>query len=59
MELNRIQFLGNGWARGHAIRDFFWSARLEPSGIWFDLHLQTAQYDAEDNDLDRSKCIVR
>lgn len=48
METSRIKFLGNPWANGHAIQDFFWSARLKPSGIWFDLHLQTAEYNAED-----------
>lgn len=31
---------------------FFWSARLERSGIWFDLHLQTAEYSAEDTDIE-------
>lgn len=46
--IDRIEFLGNPWAKGHAIQDFFWSARLEPSGIWFDLHLHTAEYSAED-----------
>jgi hypothetical protein len=52
METDRIKFLGNPWVNGHAIRDFFWSARLESSGIWFDLHLQTAEYRAEDTGME-------
>jgi len=52
MEADRIKFLGNPWPKGHAIQDFLWSARLERSGIWFDLHLQTTNYDAEDSDTD-------
>lgn len=59
MTTDRIKFLDNPWAEGHAIQDFFWSARLEPSGIWFDLHLQTADYSAEDThseeDIDDSQ----
>lgn len=47
---DRIKFFGNPWVNGHSIEEFLWSARLEPSGIWFDLHLQTVEYDAEDTD---------
>lgn len=52
MEIDRIKFLSNLWVIGHAIRDFFWLARLEPTGIWFDLHLQTVEYSAEDTDAE-------
>lgn len=49
---DRIKFFGNPWANGHAIQEFLWSARLEPSGIWFDLHFQTTEYDAEDTNIE-------
>jgi hypothetical protein len=42
-------FPGNPWPNGHAIKDFAWSGRLDPgSGIWFDLHLETDNYYADD-----------
>lgn len=46
---DRIYFPGNPWPQGHRISEFEWSARLEPAtGIWFDFHLQSADYEAED-----------
>ncbi len=46
---DRIVFPGNPWPLGHAIVAFRWSARIEPdSGLWFDLHLESADYDSED-----------
>jgi hypothetical protein len=45
---NRIIFPGNPWPNGHAIIDFRWSARIVPaSGLWFDLRLESADYNAE------------
>lgn len=46
---DRIIFHGNPWPDGHRITDFVWSGRLEPdSGIWFDFHLETEEYDAKE-----------
>ncbi|KPV57770.1 hypothetical protein QJ48_20220 [Paenibacillus sp. A3] len=51
--MNRIFFKDNPWPNGHGIKEFEWHARLEPdSGIWFDLHLESEDYYAEDNDDD-------
>ena len=48
--IGRIVFPGNPWPRGHEIKDFVWSGRLVPeSGIWFDFHLVSADYHAEDD----------
>ncbi len=47
--MNRIYFKDNPWPNGHSIKEFEWEARLEPdSGIWFDLHLKSEDYDADD-----------
>ncbi|WP_327117130.1 hypothetical protein OHB12_06640 [Nocardia sp. NBC_01730] len=44
----RIVFPGNPWPEGHAIEEFAWTGRLDPAGhLWFDLHLQSADYNAE------------
>lgn len=46
---DRIYFVGNPWPNGHKIIEFVWSGRLEPeSGLWFDLHLRTEDYYADD-----------
>jgi hypothetical protein len=48
-ELGRIYFPRNPWPKGHEIRDFVWSGRIErATGVWFDLHLTTVEYYAED-----------
>lgn len=48
-DFGRIWFHGNPWPNGHQINKFIWTARVERgTGIWFDLHLETAPYDAED-----------
>jgi hypothetical protein len=45
----RIVFPGSPWPRGHEVKAFRWSARIdEDSGLWFDLHLDSARYNAED-----------
>jgi len=49
--MNRILFPGNPWPNGHPIKDVTWSARLDPNtGLWFDLHLESEDYNAEDRD---------
>lgn len=49
--LNRILFAGNPWPNGHAIKELVWSARLDANtGLWFDLHLESEEYDADDKD---------
>lgn len=49
---NRIFFEGNPWPNGHAIKELKWWGRLVPeSGLWFDLHLVSDKYYAEDVDL--------
>ncbi|MBX3317045.1 MAG: hypothetical protein KF902_09320 [Phycisphaeraceae bacterium] len=44
----RIWFEGNPWPRGHAIKEFAWSGRLDADGsLRFDLHLETVDYESE------------
>lgn len=48
---NRIFFTDNPWPAGHAVENLVWDGRLEPDGtLWFDLHLETADYDADDRE---------
>lgn len=48
MSEGRIWFPQSPWPRGHAVKEFRWSGRLEDDGtLWFDLHLETADYDTE------------
>ena len=47
MDHHRIHFIGNPWPEGHAVKTFEWKARVLDGDIWFDLHLETADYDAE------------
>ena len=57
-DFGRIYFPGNPWPKGHAITQFQWSARVDrSSGIWFDLHLETDYYYADDREEieDRAK----
>ena len=49
MAVNRIFFKGNPYPLGHVIIDFGWSGHLDEDGqLWFDLHLKTDDYYAED-----------
>ena len=51
--LGTIRFIGSPWPKGHAVRKFVWSGRLDPkTGVWFDLHLETADFDANDKSRD-------
>ncbi|MEZ6093248.1 MAG: hypothetical protein R3C03_03275 [Pirellulaceae bacterium] len=47
---NRIQFVGNPWPNGHLIKELVWTARINlETGLWFDLHLVSDDYYAEDD----------
>lgn len=49
----RIYFVGNPWPDGHAVTRCVWTARLEPeTGIWFDLHLESEDYYAADDEAE-------
>lgn len=49
---NRIYFLNNPYPKGHQIIDFKWTIDLIPSvGLWFNFHLKTDWYYAEDDSL--------
>ena len=51
VEANRIYFRGNPYPRGHRIKKFVWSGRLdEDEQLWFDFHLETDDYYAEDDE---------
>ncbi|GAA1550891.1 hypothetical protein GCM10009827_084400 [Dactylosporangium maewongense] len=46
---DRILFPGNPWPAGHAVEELAWQGRLDPAGrLWFDLHVKSAGYYAED-----------
>src|SRR5687767_1955890 len=44
----RIKFAGNPWQAGHPLKYAKWSGELGPHGLRFHLHLDSADYDAED-----------
>ncbi|MFT6983266.1 MAG: hypothetical protein ACJAUD_002038 [Crocinitomicaceae bacterium] len=47
---SHIFFLDNPYPNGHKLKDFRWSIRLVPEkGLWFNLHLETEDYYAEDD----------
>ncbi|MCH6483270.1 hypothetical protein MMG85_06780 [Pseudoxanthomonas sp. LH2527] len=43
----RIHFPGNPWPEGHALAEFAWTARVIEGVVWCDLHLRSANYQAE------------
>ena len=50
---NRIIFKGNPFPKGHKIEKFTWDGELDPDkGLIFHLHLETDDYDAEDDNKD-------
>ena len=50
---NRIYFLGNPYPKGHTLEQFKWNGRInEDESIWFDFHLKTDDYYAEDRSED-------
>lgn len=53
---SRIYFLENPYPNGHKLKEFKWSIRLIPAkGLWFDLHLETEKYYAEDESEDETE----
>ncbi|MBX4899253.1 MULTISPECIES: hypothetical protein [Rhizobium] len=47
MESNRIYFEGNPWPEGHPIKELLWSAKEIDGEVWFDIHLESANYNSE------------
>jgi hypothetical protein len=45
----RIKFAGNPWPKGHPIAAAAWTAVLTREGLRFDLHVESAEYRAEDD----------
>lgn len=51
---NRIYFLGNPYPKGHTLEEFLWSGRIEEDeSMWFDFHLKTDPYYAEEAGKDK------
>lgn len=50
---NRIYFPGNPYPNGHSIKEFLWRGRMdEDESLWFDFHLKSDSYYAEDENRD-------
>ncbi len=50
MSDSRIFFKNNPYPLGHVIKEFVWGGHLDEDGqLWFDLHLKTDSYYAEDS----------
>ncbi|WP_407364493.1 hypothetical protein HKW97_25030 (plasmid) [Pseudomonas luteola] len=47
MEADRIYFEDNPWPEGHPVKEFTWSAKEVGGDVWFDMHLESADYYAE------------
>ncbi len=53
---NRIYFLNNPYPKGHKIIEFIWKGRIdEAENQWFDFHLKTEDYYAEDDSDDEGE----
>ncbi len=53
---NRIYFLDNPYPQGHQLKEFVWSGRLDKNhDLWFNFHLKTENYDAEDDSDDKEE----
>ncbi|MGX5685238.1 hypothetical protein ACWKWW_11780 [Chryseobacterium cucumeris] len=49
--VSKIYFIENPYPDGHTIENFSWSGRIDEYGfIWFDFHLKTEKYYANDNE---------
>ena len=49
----RIYFKDSPYPMGHPLKEFEWTARLDPAtGIWFNFHLKTESYYLEDDSSD-------
>ncbi|MCU0437600.1 MAG: hypothetical protein MUC49_06765 [Raineya sp.] len=52
-EPNKIYFLGNPYPNGHKVKNFVWNGRVDNNeNIWFDFHLESENYYAEDESDD-------
>lgn len=49
---SRVYFAGNPYPSGHGIAKFEWTARLDSDGLFFDFHLESEDYGADDEDED-------
>ncbi|MCA0894961.1 hypothetical protein [Microbulbifer agarilyticus] len=47
MAINRIFFENNPWPEGHPVKSFKWGAKLKDDYVWFDFHLESADYYSE------------
>ncbi len=47
MKPDRIYFKDNPWPEGHPVKTFIWSAKEVDGDVWFDMHLESADYYAE------------
>lgn len=48
---SKIYFIDNPYPNGHKIESFIWSGRIDENGfIWFDFHLKTENYYANDDE---------
>lgn len=57
-EKNRIYFIDNPYPNGHKIIKFLWNGRMdEDERIWFDFHLESEEYYAEDDSEDIDEAI--
>lgn len=59
MEINgRICFIGNPYPKGHLLKEFVWSGRIEEDeSLWFDFHLKSDRYYAEDDENEQEEQI--
>jgi hypothetical protein len=54
--VSKIYFIDNPYPEGHAIENFSWSGRIDEYGmIWFDFHLKTENYYANDDENSEEK----
>ncbi|WP_129055767.1 MULTISPECIES: hypothetical protein [unclassified Chryseobacterium] len=53
---SKIYFIDNPYPNGHRIETFIWSGRIDEYGfIWFDFHLKTENYYANDDENDEDE----
>jgi hypothetical protein len=52
---SRIKFAGNPWPDGHAIKTAEWTAVVDPRGLWFHFHVESADYSAENDSDDNTE----
>lgn len=58
-EINRIYFSDNPYPNGHQIIKFIWQGRIEEDEtMWFDFHLESDNYYAEDDSEDSDETII-